>query len=86
MEKLFQQFKNMLVVYPNYQGYVCGYNDAHFIVAVETNDVKNFFRKVENPIIMDEYKDTKYRYVFADESDLLKQLKNGVHKKATPKN
>jgi hypothetical protein len=81
MEKLFQQFKNMLLVYPKYQGHVCGYNDAHFIVAVETNDVKNFFRKIESPYIMEEYKDTKYRYVFADESDILKQIKNGKHKK-----
>lgn len=86
MEKLFEQFKNMLVVYPKYQGYVCGYNDAHFIVAVETRDDKNFFRKMENPTIMEEYKDTKYRYVFADESDLLKQIKNAKYKEAINKN
>jgi hypothetical protein len=73
MENLFEQFKNMLVVYSNYKGYICGYNDDHFIVAVETNDSKNFFRKLENTYIMDEYKDTKYRYIFADESQLLKQ-------------
>jgi hypothetical protein len=76
----------MLVVYPKYQGYVCGYNDAHFIVAVETRDDKNFFRKMENPTILEEYKDTKYRYVFADESDLLKQLKNGKLQEAINKN
>jgi hypothetical protein len=86
MEKLFNQFKNMLVIHPNYQGYVCGYNDAHFIIAVETRDDKNFFRKVENPYIMDEYKDTKYRYIFEDESYLLKQIKNGKHKKVISKN
>lgn len=86
MEKLFEQFKNMLVVYPKYQGYVCGYNDAHFIVAVETRDDKNFFRKMENPTIMEEYKDTKYRYIFADESDLLKQIKNAKYKEAINKN
>ena len=86
MERLFEQFKNMLVVYPKYQGYVCGYNDAHFIVAVETRDDKNFFRKMENPTIMDQYKDTKYRYIFADESQLLKQLKNDKYKEAVVKN
>lgn len=86
MEKLFEQFKNMLVIYPKYQGYVCGYNDAHFIIAVETKDDKNFFRKMENPTIMEEYKDTKYRYVFADESDLLKQIKNAKYKEAINKN
>jgi hypothetical protein len=50
---------------------------------VETRDDKNFFRKIESPYIMDEYKDTKYRYVFADESDILKQIKDG---RATIKN
>ena len=86
MEKLFEQFKHMLVVYPKYQGHVCGYNEAHFIVAVETRDDKNFFRKIENPVILEEYKDTKYRYVFADESELLKQAKNALHKKANNPN
>lgn len=86
MEKLFEQFKNMLVVYPKYQGYVCGYNDAHFIIAVETKDDKNFFRKMENPTIMEEYKDTKYRYVFEDETQLLKQFKNAQYKKITTEN
>jgi hypothetical protein len=86
MEKLFEQFKNMLVVYPKYQGNVCGYNDNHFILAVETRDDKNFFRKIENPIIMEQYKDTKYRYIFVDESQLLKQLKNDKYKEAVVKN
>jgi hypothetical protein len=83
MEKLFDEFKNMLVVYRKYQGHICGYNDAHFIIAVETKDDKNFFRKIENPTIMDEYKDVKYRYIFADESDILKQIKNGYNKTIT---
>jgi hypothetical protein len=86
MERLFKQYKNMLVVYPKYQGHVCGYNDSHFIIAVETRDDKNFFRKIENPYIMDEYKDTKYRYIFEDESQLIKQFNNGKPKKTVPKN
>jgi hypothetical protein len=62
-------------VHPKYQGYVCGYTDAHIILAVETSS-KEFFRKLENPIIMEEYKDVKYRYVLEDERELLKQLGN----------
>ena len=75
MEKIFNQYKNMLIVHPGYQGYVCGYNDSHVILAVET-DSKDFFRKLQNPFIMDEYKDVKYRYVFEDERELIKQSKN----------
>jgi hypothetical protein len=73
MERLFNQYKNMLVVHPKYQGYVCGYTDSNIILAVETKDDKNFWRKLENPYIMDEYKDVKYRYILEDERELLKQ-------------
>jgi hypothetical protein len=72
MEKVFNKYKNMLVVHDKYQGHVCGYNDSHIILAVET-DSKDFFRKLQNPYIMEEYKDVKYRYVFEDESELIKQ-------------
>lgn len=73
MENLFNLFKNLIIVQKNYTGVVCGYNDAHFILAVETKDDKNFFRKLENPQILDEYKDSKYRYIFVNESEILKQ-------------
>jgi len=73
MEKLFNQYKHLLIVHPNYQGYVCGYNDTHIILAVETTS-KDFSRKLQNPYIMEEYKDTKYRYVFEDERELIKQF------------
>ena len=80
MEKIFNQYENMLIVHPRYQGYVCGYNDSHVILAVET-DSKDFFRKLQNPYIMDEYKDVKYRYVFEDERELIKQSTNALYKK-----
>ena len=69
----------MLIVHPKYKGYVCGSNDSHVILAVET-DNKDFFRKLQNPFIMEEYKDTKYRYVFEDERELIKQSANGNSK------
>jgi hypothetical protein len=76
MEKIFNQYKNMLVVHPTYQGVVCGYNDTHIILAVESSS-KDFSRKLQNPYIMEQYKDTKYRYVFEDERELIKQSNNG---------
>lgn len=76
MERLFNQYKNMLVVHKKYKGHVCGYTDSHIILAVETEDTKNFWRKLENPYIMEEYKDVKYRYIFEDERELIKQLGN----------
>lgn len=76
MEHLFNEYKNMLVVHKKYKGYVCGYTDCHIILAVETDDTKNFWRKLQNPYIMDEYKDSKYRYIFEDERELIKQFGN----------
>jgi hypothetical protein len=81
MEKVFNQFKNMLVIHPKYQGHVCGYNDSHIILAVETKDDKNFWRKLQNPFIMEEYKDVKYRYAFEDERELIKQSTNERNKR-----
>ena len=75
MEKVFNKYKNMLIVHPKYKGYVCGYNDSHVILAIETYG-KDFFRKLQNPFIMEEYKDGKYRYSFEDERELIKQSKN----------
>lgn len=79
MNQVFEKFKNMLVVHPKYQGFVCGYTDSHLILAVET-DSKDFFRKLQNPVIMEEYKDVKYRYVLEDERELIKQSRNEVTK------
>ena len=75
MEKVFEKFKNMLIVHDKYQGHVCGYTLSHIILAVETKDDKNFFKKLQNPVIMDEYKDSKYRYIYEDERELIKQSK-----------
>jgi hypothetical protein len=82
MHKLFELFKNKLIVHSKYQGYVCGYNDAHFILAVETTN-KDFFRVLKKEFfILDEYKDTKYRYVYEDENAILKQIGDVYSKKS----
>lgn len=81
MEKVFNQYKNMLIVHPNYKGYVCGYNDSHIILAIESTS-KDFFRKMQTPIIMEEYKDAKYRYAFEDERELIKQHANERNKRS----
>lgn len=79
MKQVFEKFKNMLVTHVNYKGYVCGYNDSHIILAIETTN-KDFFRKMDNPYIMEEYKDIKYRYAFEDEKELIIQSKNEANK------
>jgi hypothetical protein len=84
MKQIFEKYKNMQVVHDKYKGVVCGYNNSHIILAVETKDDKNFWRKLENPWIMDKYKDVKYRYIFEDERELIKQY--ALHEKIHNKN
>jgi hypothetical protein len=80
MERLFNQYKEKVVTHPNYSGVVCGYDDSRFILAVETHDDKGiFFRRLtkhDNAFILDEYRDSKYRYVYEDEREIIKQSKN----------
>tara|TARA_R110000868_G_scaffold14426_4_gene67235 strand:+ start:37584 stop:37829 length:246 start_codon:yes stop_codon:yes gene_type:complete len=77
MERLFNLYKELIIVHLNYTGVVCGYDDTRFILAVETTDDKNFFRKFrknDNAFILDKYKDTKYRYIYEDERKIIKEL------------
>ena len=74
MEEIYNELKGTLVVHNKYQGVVCGYAEAHFILAVESKDVKNFFRVLKNDFFVEEeYKDSKYRYVLEDERTIVKQ-------------
>jgi hypothetical protein len=80
MERLFNLYKEKTIVHTNYSGIVCGYDDSRFILAVETHDDKGiFFRRLtkhDNAFILDEYRDSKYRYVYEDEREIIKQSKN----------
>ena len=79
MENLFNLYKELLIGHKNYKGVVCGYDESRFILAVETRDDSNFWRKLrkeDNAFILDKYKDTKYRYIYENESEILKQLNN----------
>lgn len=80
MEELFEIFKNTLIVHDHYQGYVCGFSDEHFILAVETEDTKGFFRVLKNDFtVLEQYRDSKYRYIWENESEIIKQMKaNGT--------
>lgn len=76
MEKVFNQFKGMEIVHPNYSGILCGYNDEHFILAVKASSSAFSFRKLpKESIIMDEYISNKYKYIYENESELIRQSK-----------
>jgi len=82
MERLFNLYKDAIIIHLKYTGIVCGYDDSRFILAVETTDDRNFFRKFrkdDNAFILDKYKDIKYRYIYENESEILRQ--NDIIKK-----
>ena len=46
MEKIFKKFQEIEIVHLNYKGILCGYDESRFILAVETKDDKNFWKKM----------------------------------------
>ncbi len=83
MEEIFKNLKGTLVIHDNYKGIVCGYNETHFILAVETKDENKFFRRLKKDFyVEDEYKDLKYRYILEDERTIEKQIKERLWQKA----
>lgn len=69
MEKIYLKFKGKEVN----GGILCGYTQAHFILAV-TSSSSSSFRKFDDKgdvFIEEEYKDSKYRYVYCNENDLI---------------
>jgi len=76
MEKVFNQFKGMEIVHDDYRGILCGYNDEHFILAIKASSHAYSFRKLpKESVIMDEYISSKYKYVYENETELIKQSK-----------
>ena len=76
MEKVFNQFKGMEIVHDDYRGILCGYNDEHFILAIKASSHAYSFRKLpKESVIMDEYISSKYKHVYENETELIKQSK-----------
>lgn len=71
MLRIYSKLKNKVVKYPTYSGIVCGYTENRLILATEDNP-RSSFRKFEKggAFIEEQFKDSKYRYVYADEKDV----------------
>ena len=77
MEKVFNQFKGLEIIHANYSGILCGYNDEHFILAVKATSSAFAFRKLpKESVIVGDYISNKYKYVYENESELIKQSKD----------
>ena len=80
MERVFNQFKELEIVHDDYKGVLCGYNDEHFILAVKATSSYGFRKLPKESIIMEDYISNKYKYVYENESELIKQ----ANEKAIP--
>ena len=72
MEKLFNEYKGKTFkLSPEGLRFVCcGYREDAFIMAIETTN-KNYFRRTDkDTFILEFYKDPRFRYRLADESEL----------------
>jgi len=73
MEKAYQKYKGVKVVHKDYEGIVAGYTDDHLILACETSNRCSFRRLMKDTFIQEEFKDVKYRYIYENESTVIKQ-------------
>lgn len=74
MEKVFNQFEGLEIVHDDYKGILCGYNSEHFILAIKSSSSAFGFRKLpKDSIVVGEYINNKYKYVYENESELIKQ-------------
>ena len=79
MERVFNQFKGLEIVHIGYTGVLCGYNDEHFILAIKASSSSYGFRKLpKESIIIDDYISNKYKYVYENESELIKQANEKI--------
>ena len=77
MEIVFNKYKGLEIKHATYTGIVCGYNDEHFILAIKASSPAYGFRKLpKESVITEDYISNKYKYVYEDESELIKQSKN----------
>ena len=81
MEKIFEKFQGLEVKHDTYTGIVCGYNDDHFILAIKASSHSYGFRKLpKESVITGEYISNKYKYVYEDETELIKQYNERKNK------
>jgi len=78
MKELFEQFLGIVIRHSKYQGVVCGYNEEHFILAIESHKPTGFSR-LDAKYIAPEYNTSQYKYVYEDEAEILRQI-NDSHK------
>jgi hypothetical protein len=75
MKRIFEEYKNAEVDVNGCLFNVCGYNDTHLILCTSTNNPNTFRRLSKEAFILEEYKDSKYKYMYFDESQIIKKLK-----------
>jgi len=74
MKKLFEKYKNLLITHPNYSGYVCGYNDVVFYLALEKRYDLSYRKLPKEVFILEEFKDAKFTYIAENENEIEKQF------------
>lgn len=70
MKSLFEKYKHKAIATPYYSGKLCGYCHDKLILATTDKPQCSFRRLDEDSFIAEEYKDTRYRYCYTNESSL----------------
>ena len=74
MQIIYKRIKGKSLKYESYEGVICGYSDTKLVLATLDSPGCSF-RKTdkEKMFIEEEFRDTKYRYCWANESEVYNQ-------------
>jgi hypothetical protein len=70
MKIIYDKNKGKEFDYPECKGVICGYTDAHLLLATKTTTEYTFRKFKEFHFIEEEFKDKSYRYCYVLESYL----------------
>lgn len=77
MEKIYNKYKGFKVKYTNCSPIIVGYNE-NMLIGVIQSSVPYSFKRLKNDSFIDDtvdYKHPSYRFVYVNESAILKQIR-----------
>lgn len=71
MNRIYKTIRGKTVKFGEFEGTICGFGDGTCIAATEQKPLYSFRKLDKGTVIeIEEYKDSKYRYFYVNESDL----------------
>lgn len=74
MKRIFETYCGKEIKTESYKGFVCGFSETRILAATEDTVSFSFRRLDKGTHVSEEFKDSKWRYVYCDEKTIEKYL------------